>query len=183
MKETIKRDVEPATHPLTIEELIWSQLEGKSKALERYDHILWKIRAGYLAVLYSLLTVLSGKDSRVQDVFGNAAKTDILFVTAISFSLCALLIDLGFLLSKLRVVEVRDNLSDLAITLAFANTDKPSESARSHHGNLRKLLHLSGENLTLPSRQLLCYGTWPALLLYTTTPITIAIFRAYNAKP
>lgn len=165
-----------ASSQLTVEELIRSQLQGKLIALERYDQILWKIRAGYLAVLYSLLTVLSGKDFELQDVLGDVAKIEVLFYTAISFSLCAFFIDLGFLLSKLRVVEARNDLSDIAIALASSGSTTEKVKER-----LKALLHLSGEAPSVPPFKVLLNGTWPIILLYVTTPLTIAIFLAYFA--
>ena len=162
---------------LTVEELIRSQLEGKSKALERYDAILWKIRAGYLAVLYSILTVLSGKEFDLKDLIGSTPKVEILFYTAISFSLCAFFVDLGFLLSKLRVVQARNDLSDLALQVATRQTQAADAA-----GKLKRLLHLSGESPGLPGFRALVTGTWPIVLLYITTPLTLAIFRAYVVR-
>jgi hypothetical protein len=118
--------------------------------------------------------VLSGKDFELQDVLGDIAKVEVLFYTAISFSLCAFFIDLGFLLSKLRVVEARNELSDLAF--ALASSENASEKVL---GRLSTLLHLSGESPALPDLKVLLNGTWPIILLYVTTPLTIAIFRAY----
>jgi hypothetical protein len=159
---------------LTIEELIRSQLQGKSKALEQYDQILWKIRAGYLAVLYSLLTVLSGKDFNMQNVLGSVDKVEVLLYTAISFSLCALIMDLGFLFSKLRVVESRNELSDLAFELA-----SPDGTGEKIPERLKTLLQLSGEKAVIPNFNMILNGIWPIILLYVTTPLALAIFLVY----
>jgi hypothetical protein len=169
-----KKEVVSGHAEFTVEELIRSQLEGKSKALERYDDILWKIRAGYLAVLYGLLTILSGKEFQLTDLIGNLPKIDILLYTAISFSLCAFFIDLGFLLSKLRVVQDRNDLSDLALDLALKKTQ--SEKVK---GSLRILLQLSGEAPVGPGLKLFLNGVWPIIFLYLTTPLMIALFRAH----
>jgi hypothetical protein len=43
---------------LTSDELIRAELRGKFLAIERYDSMLWKIRSGYVVVLYGALTIL-----------------------------------------------------------------------------------------------------------------------------
>jgi hypothetical protein len=42
----------PDLSRLTPAKLVEAELEGKFKAIAGYDDILWKIRAGYLAVVY-----------------------------------------------------------------------------------------------------------------------------------
>lgn len=151
--------------PITLEELIRSQLQGKSKALERYDAILWKIRSGYIVVLYGALTILAGKESKLPEVMGTGTTLIALLYLATDISFCALFIDLGFLLSKLRVVEARDRLSDLALNLALgqALTDQEKDE-------LCKLFRLSGEAPTLPPWSLVANGTWSIAFLYFATP-------------
>jgi len=80
--------------------------------------------------------------------------------------------DIAFLLAKLRVVQARNDLSDLAFDLAT----KQSEGKKLN-GKLKPLLHLSGEALTLPGFKLLVSRMWPIVLLYITTPVTIATFK------
>ncbi len=46
---------------LTLDELIRSQLQGKTRSLGQYDAILWKLRSGYVVVLYGVLTDYLGK--------------------------------------------------------------------------------------------------------------------------
>jgi len=113
----------------------------------------------------------------MQDVFGNVDKGEVLFYTAISFSLCAFFIDLGFLLSKLRVVETRNELSDLALDLTSPEGTGGKVSVR-----LKTLLHLSGETATFPNFKVTLNGAWPIILLYVTTPVAIAIFRVYAGQ-
>jgi hypothetical protein len=158
------------TGSITVEELIRSQLQGKSKALERYDAILWKIRSGYIVVLYGGLTILAGKESILPEAIGTGTTLIALFYLATGISVCALFIDLGFLLSKLRVIEARDRLSDLALNLAFGHALSDQEK-----DELRKLLHLSGAAPTLPSWSLIVNGTWTIVFLYPATPALLFI--------
>ncbi|HYY95796.1 MAG TPA: hypothetical protein VE713_14935 [Pyrinomonadaceae bacterium] len=132
--------------PLTLEELIRSQLQGKVRALERYDAILWKIRSGYVVVLYGALTILGGKDYRLAEGLG--VNTLLVLIAVVSIS--AFFVDLGFLLSKLRVVEARNSLSDMAFELARGDL-KADDLHEKKVEELRRLLHLSGEAPILPS--------------------------------
>ena len=43
---------------LAREELIRAELDGKLKAIAGYDEILWKIRAGYVGILYGSLAII-----------------------------------------------------------------------------------------------------------------------------
>jgi hypothetical protein len=102
-------------------------------------------------------------------------KSEVLLLTATSFSLCAFVIDFGFLVSKLRVVEARNDLSDLALGRA-------KEREKAELGQLEELLHLSGEAPGFPRLELLLTGAWPIFsisLLFVTTPGTIVIVRAF----
>jgi len=170
----MKDDATPQHGEFTVEELIRSQLQGKSRALERYDDILWKIRAGYVAGLYGLLTILSGKEFELSDLIGTLDKIEVLFYTAIGFSLCALSIDMGFLVAKLRVVQARNTLSELALDLAATRPRTATNISK-----LKPLLHLSGEAPIGPKLNLFLNAVWPIVLLYLTTPLMISVFRAY----
>jgi hypothetical protein len=164
-----KKSTTRATGELTVDELIRDQLEGKSKALERYDQILWKVRSGYVVVLYGLLTILAGRDFQLAGAIGMNTAIGTAFWMAVGMSTCGLLIDLRFLASKLMVIEARDRLSDLALDIATRQKDK--EQA---HRELRGLLQLSGEKLPGPIWEVLLLLNWPILSLYLVTPVVIA---------
>jgi len=159
---------------ITIVELVRSQLEGKLKALDRYDYILWKIRSGYIVVLYGLFTILLGKDFELPQVIGIDTMPKFLLYLATGISICALFIDLGFLLSKLRVVHSRNQLSDLALDLAHC------ESSENREDELRPLLHLSGEELTRPPLSLIVSGSWSIIFLYFSTPGLLCILISFS---
>jgi uncharacterized membrane protein (DUF485 family) len=157
---------------LTVDELIRDQLQGKSRALGRYDAIVWKIRSGYVVVLYGLLTVLTGKEVQLKRILGGAAEVPIFALMAWGISLSALLIDISFILAKVRVVEARNRLSDLALDIARGKKDR-TEGAH----EMQELLHLSGEMPTLPKWSLLLNATWAILILYLVSPLVITIVQ------
>lgn len=170
---TDESDIKPTgeVNQLTIDELIRSQLEGKSKALERYDQILWKVRSGYVVVLYGLLTVLAGKDFQMSGVVVTTTRIEIALWITVGMSICALLIDLRFLGSKLLVIESRDLLSDVAVDLASRKRDRDQVV-----DNIRDLLHLSGEQPLLGKKlKKLLMLNWPILTLYAVTPSGVAL--------
>jgi hypothetical protein len=161
---------ERAPTPITLDELIRGGLAGKLVALARYDEIIWKIRAGYVAVLYGMLAFFVGKESNLVEFMSSSEVLRSLFPISLSLSLCAFVVDLAFVLSKLRVVAARNHLSDLAVKRAAGHKLHESEQ-----DEFTKLLHLSGEALTLPPLELLIAGLWPLLPLYLVTPIAIRL--------
>lgn len=161
---------ELAPNPITLDELIRGQLAGKLVALARYDEIIWKIRGGYVAVLYGMLAFFVGKESKLVEVLSSSEVLRSLFPISLSLSLCAFLVDLAFVLSKLRVVAARNRLSDIAVERAAGHKLHESEQVE-----LTNLLHLSGEAFTLPPHKLLIAGLWPILALYLVTPLAIRL--------
>jgi hypothetical protein len=85
------------TRLVQVAELVRSALEAKLNAITGYDTIIWRIRAGYLAVLYGSLGLILGTAGS-PDLRAVAAKTP-LAVAAISlissFSPTAFLVDFG----------------------------------------------------------------------------------------
>jgi len=47
---------------ISVAESVRVSLEGKLQAIGGYDDILWKIRVGYPAVLYGVLSIALGKE-------------------------------------------------------------------------------------------------------------------------
>jgi hypothetical protein len=166
--ESVPPSAEPSA--ITLDELIRGQLQGKLGSLGRYDEILWKIRAGYVAVIYGMLALLVGKESKLVELLGPEGLLHSLFPISAGLSVCALLIDAAFLLAKLRVVAARDRLSDLAASRA--NGRQLTESERSE---LVQLLHLSGEAFTMPPLMLVLGGIWSLLGIYLFTPLAMIL--------
>jgi hypothetical protein len=62
---------QPSTAKLTRDELILFELRGKNIAIGRYDTILWRIRSGYLIVVYGSLLLFSGKEGSLTGIAGS----------------------------------------------------------------------------------------------------------------
>ncbi len=128
---------------LTLCELIRMELEGKDRAQSGYDSILWKIRAGYAAVLYGSLSLIVTLVEKWK-VFLPPTKGIIIFALLIvGFSLFAAILDSFFLRSKLRVIIAKDKLVDLSVDLVsqqHISAEKRTE--------INNMLHVSGEQRT-----------------------------------
>src|SRR5262249_18682743 len=121
---------------LTPAELIRLELAGKQGALARYDSILWKIRSGYVVVLYVTLGLVFGKGAE-KGIGFEALNTNMLSLIS-GFSLLGYFLDVSFRIRQLRVAAATNELTDQALKLA---TGEPVE-----RGLLRDLLHLAGES-------------------------------------
>jgi len=163
---------------ITLEELVRSELQGKDMAIERYDSILWKIRSGYVTILYGAISLLGGAISQ----FGREIQSLPWLALALiwGFSICAFIIDRGFLRSKIQVVIAKDKLVDISQQLAAgANNTQFNE--------LSVLLHNSGEDPTFPFKSDVHKYLWSwsgagsVLILYAITPIVGTIISVLLA--
>ncbi len=93
---------------ITLEELIWAELQGKDTAIERYDSILWKIRSGYVTILYGAISLLGSAISLLDREIQSLSWLVLALIWG--FSICAFIIDYGFLKSKFQVVIAKDRL-------------------------------------------------------------------------
>jgi hypothetical protein len=162
-----KPDTEGARR-LTRDELILWELDAKNEAVLRYDATLWKIRSGYVLVLYGALSLL-GYDVRDSPWLA--------FVFVLSFSILAFAIDYSFLHSRLRVVAAQNRLMDVALDLASGATNITTDA-------LRDVLHVSGDNpeLAAEARRLI-WTPQNALLivfLYGATPLVALTFALWR---
>lgn len=120
----------------TPEELIREALDGKSAAAGKYDEFIWRVRSGYLVVIYGALTVIAA-----------SAKDESLLVTnrwvapgiIAGFSAAAGIIDYTFLRSKFRVVVTRNYLIDCSWHLASGKSREILDDS------VGGLLRISGE--------------------------------------
>ena len=166
---------------LVPEQLIASALDIRMTAINKYDEIIWKVRAGYLAILYTALTFLMGKaDVRnLEDLAGNYAVSLSIFFLILGFSLSAFSVDYGYVRKKLRVIVIRDMLVDIFY-------DPECE----FKGELRRLLHVAAErslkkhfhDAELDYQQKLRWNfLWILLPIYATTPVlAVIIFGVYK---
>jgi hypothetical protein len=115
----------------TREELIRSELAGKVAASGAYDAILWKVRAGYVIVLYGALTIAGATKTL------NSPWVTVILVTG--FSLGAGFIDYQFLRAKLRVVADLNKLMEIVWRIAGGTLELGNVN------ELPRLLRMSGE--------------------------------------
>lgn len=158
---------------LSCAELVRVELQGKFAAVERYDSMLWKIRSGYLAVLYGTLALLGG--SGLEFPLDPGTRYAVLSVVLLiwTFSACAFLLDLGFLLSKLRVVGDSNELYRLALESACGKVRLENEERR-----LQGLLRLAGESRKKVGLRELWRGLRWVVPLYLAGPVAGTVIYA-----
>jgi hypothetical protein len=165
---------------LTPKELIESALLLKERLMAQYDDIIWKIRSGYIVILYGALTLLVGKNG-VPDFAKIATNSDhsfSLFSLIVGLSLSVFLIDFGYVRKRMKIVAVRDLLVEIALNEAY----RQEETAKDYE--TEKLLKMAGETPVkkLPKQARQEYIErrnwnliWILLPIYFTTPIIALI--------
>lgn len=99
-----------------LKHLLDAELNIKLSAINKYDEIIWKVRTGYLAILYAGLTFLVGEAGlKNLEVLPTRPVTTLsIGFLIVGFSLSAFLLDLGFNQKKLRTIVIRDMLIEIA---------------------------------------------------------------------
>lgn len=156
-----------ATSKLTYDELIRLELRGKFLAIERYDSMLWRVRSGYVVVLYGALTILGGISELTPSsgLGSNRALLAALLLTA-GFSLTGVAVDYFFLQAKFRVVNDVNALKDLALGNATGG-----DVTGTSYDSLRELLHISGEKAGTVRGPQFRNAFLPVLWIYLPTPL------------
>ena len=156
---------------ITRSDLIQRGLDGKNRAIAAYDEMLWKIRTGYVAVLYGVFTLVVSLGDMTQWPL-SVEKAGLVAITLITgFTLCAAVLDFSFLRSKFRVIQSKEELVKLALWLAS------DEELEAWEGTpLLTLLYNSGERRA-QVRWKERTSIWPIALLYLGTwgPICLAV--------
>ncbi len=97
------------------EERVNLALSSKIDAIYKHEEIIWKVRVGYLAILYTGLTFLLGQRNVLADLTTmDSAAWLIIFFLILGFSLSAFMVDLAYLRKRLRIIVIRDMLIDAA---------------------------------------------------------------------
>jgi hypothetical protein len=167
--------VSKAEMELSLENLIGSALESKLGAISGYDAIIWKIRAGYVAILYGALTLLLGVGgaSGLAVITGDLVHAMSILILILGLSVTAFIVDFSYVRKKLKVIVARDELIDVAL-----KSDALAEES------VRMLLHIAGETFveSFPDKVQKEYRAkrnwnlkWVLVPLYTTTPV-LAVF-------
>jgi hypothetical protein len=92
--------------------------------------MLWKIRSGYVVVLYGALTIIGGTSGLI--AMTDPERNRLLLAAVLlvcGFSLCGLVVDFFFLRAKFRVVNDTNDLWDLALRVATGKTTIEAEEA------------------------------------------------------
>jgi hypothetical protein len=152
---------------LTLAGLVRLELTGKNVALERYDSILWKIRSGYVVVLYGALSLIFGKTAE-KGVNLTALNSNMLLLI-FGFSLLGYFLDINFRIRQLRVVAATNLLADQALKLATGEAVD--------RGLLRELLHIAGESRRQLNRGVLVRAILLIFVFYAATPLLAAMIR------
>jgi len=100
----------------TVSELIRIELQGKHEAAGRKDQILWKIRAGYVVVIYGVIGFMVGKELDMSKI--NAG----LFLFSFTVSVMALILDLLFRIRQIKIHNARNQLFDLFVDIAMGQS-------------------------------------------------------------
>ncbi|MBI4539342.1 MAG: hypothetical protein HY704_07535 [Gemmatimonadetes bacterium] len=163
--------------PLVRDRLISSALEGKSKATHAYDAITWKIRAGYVAILYGSLALVLGTSGidQIGQLTQDPARSITILLLLVGFSLSAFYVDSIYIHKKTRVTVSRDLLVSVSLKTATV-TDLELERLLQIAGDMPdKLLPVQArEALRLRRAENLRELLW----LYVTPPTLAAIVFA-----
>jgi hypothetical protein len=111
-----KKELAPSVETgLAHAELIMAELDGKLKAIGGYDEILWKIRAGYVGILYGSLAIIIGTRGieNFQTLINEPSRILTLFVLVAGFSISSYIVDRTYLAKKVRVIAARNFLMKL----------------------------------------------------------------------
>lgn len=117
------------------QKIVMDELAGKNNAIQTYDQTLWKIRSGFLTLLFAgwgaLLSFLGDNPEMI------APFTAAMFCVSVGLSVAGLLIDLDYIERKYRcIVALRLLLED-----AWKHIDEPDEFE-----NKDKWLRISGDD-------------------------------------
>ena len=145
---------------VTINELLWFELNGKNAALDRYDSIIWKIRAGYAVILYGVLTLIAGKSETITTF--NSFSIFLIW----GLSLIMFIIDLSFRLRQVRVIIAINELIDITI----------KRTGEDCNDKIRNLLHIAGDPVRTTNKMFI-YTTklFESFLIFIVSPITISL--------
>ena len=123
------------------EKIVLGEIEGKNRAIHAYDGIVWKIRSGFLTLLFGgwsiLLTgIVQTKDKSPVDYQPLAWG---LFLFSLGFAFGARYVDRSYIRRKFRVILALDRLMDEIGSCAGDYRKLPIE-----------LLRVAGDNPAMP---------------------------------
>jgi hypothetical protein len=116
--------------------MVTAEIEAKLKAILGYDEILWKIRAGYVGILYGSFALILGTNGigQFSEFIADARRIRFLLLLVVGFSVSAAIVDITYLYKKVKVIVSRDYIHYALL--------KDREALRKH---LLVLMTISGE--------------------------------------
>lgn len=121
----------------SLHQLVVAEVAGKNTAIHAYDDIIWKIRTGYLTLLFAgwaiLLKSIAERDPHSGRGFGIIVAAMVLF--SLGLALSGWLVDLTYIRQKHRVILTLNRLTD-----AICDSDGDL------HKVAKELLRNAGEN-------------------------------------
>jgi len=141
--EALTKNGLPVSNMELIEKLVFGEIEGKNKAIHAYDDMTWKIRTGFLTLLFGgwgvLLKAIVEADAVPPSPTKYAALVSGMLVLSFGFAAGAWFIDRSYVRRKFRVILALDHLET---------------EIKESHGDIRKisvrLLHVAGDNAEMP---------------------------------
>jgi hypothetical protein len=114
--------------------LAQSQLEGKNLAIHAYDQMIWKVRSGYLTLVFGgwgiLLTALANgvSERRFDELIGRAAPlVGAMFVLTSALAGAGYLVDIDYVRRKFRVIHSLNGLMNAMQSRAGAAGPKRAD--------------------------------------------------------
>jgi hypothetical protein len=122
---------------------IRSTLQDKIDAIKQYEGVIWKLRSGYIVILYGALTLVLGREGihNICDTIGNRSRALAFVSLIVGLSLSVFWLDLDYVCKRLKIAIARDKLVDFACKRATREWGQDE---------LVALLHIAGE--TKPKR-------------------------------
>jgi hypothetical protein len=120
-----------------LRDLIKAEFAGKDAAIAAYNTFKWKIRAGYIAIVYALLAFAYGRESGLKSLVENPGNLVLVGGVIVVLSITAFALDFSYTSKKALVIVARDTL--VKKLLAPGEHEEKGE-------DLATLLGISGES-------------------------------------
>ena len=123
-----------------VNQIITDEISGKNKAIHAYDTIIWKVRSGYLTLIFAgwgiILTALIGKEIQFLE-----AKPYILSMLLVSsgLSISGFSIDINYVRRKFRVIRDINKILKLVPNLGI-------EGIKNYLDDISQFMRISGDS-------------------------------------
>ncbi|MHC4687019.1 MAG: hypothetical protein ACYTBX_18310 [Planctomycetota bacterium] len=146
------------------QKLVMDEIAGKNNAIQTYDQILWKIRSGYLTLLFAgwgaLLSLIGNKPELLKPI------TAAMVCVSVGLSAAGLVIDINYIKRKYRSIYALGIL----IQEAFRSIDKPDNLKNQHIW-----LRISGDDIDAQPAAGFWSAVIVALMVYIVPVLSITL--------